>query len=102
MQWWQVWKHSWHIVGYVVHISGRSCLITNNTGGSKAKHFNPTNSIIMLDFLLHCWLYLSMAVFIFRPRGKESTKVWITQNIEKRKGNLLPKNEDISGGKAHT
>ena len=37
-----------------------------------------------------------------RPRGKESTKVRITQKNRKRKGKLLLKNEEISGGKAHT
>ena len=32
----------------------------------------------------------------------ESTEVWITQNNGKRKRKLLPKNEEISGKKAHT
>ena len=32
-----------------------------------------------------------------RPHGKESTEVRITQKMEN-----LPKNEEISGGKAHT
>ena len=36
-----------------------------------------------------------------RPRGKESTKLWITQKM-KRKGKLILKNEEISEGKAHT
>ena len=39
---------------------------------------------------------------INRPRGKESTKVQITQNKGKDRGKLLPKIEDITVGKAHT
>jgi hypothetical protein len=37
-----------------------------------------------------------------RPRGKESTKVRITQKNRKRKRKLLPKFEVISGRKVHT
>ena len=36
----------------------------------------------------------------FRPRGKCRSSY--NTNIGKRKGNLLPKNEEISGGKSHT
>ena len=35
-----------------------------------------------------------------RPRGKESTKVQITQNMGKERENL-PKIEEISAGKSH-
>jgi len=37
----------------------------------------------------------------FRQGGKESTEVQITRNKGKGKGKLLPKIEEISGGKAH-
>ena len=39
---------------------------------------------------------------LFRPRGKESTKVRITQNKGKEMEKLLPKIEEISNGKTHT
>ena len=39
---------------------------------------------------------------ICRPRGKESTKVRITQNKGKEREKLIPKIEEISDGKTHT
>ena len=49
-------------------------------------------------------VYIEVAMFIIRKRpcGKEGTEVRITQKNRKRKGKLLLKNEEISGGKAHT
>ena len=37
-----------------------------------------------------------------RPHGKESTDVRVTQKMGGKKGKTLNKNEEISGGKAHT
>ena len=50
----------------------------------------------LLLILLEILIYKVKSILM--SRGKESTEVRITQN----KGKLLPKNEVISGGKAHT
>ena len=36
-----------------------------------------------------------------RSCGKESTEVWLIQKNRKRKGKLLPENEETSGQKSH-
>ena len=54
-----------------------------------------TNYIGRID--LYCY-YLTFNSF--RPCGKESTEVWITQKIGKRENS--PENKGISRQKAHT
>ena len=37
----------------------------------------------------------------WKPHGKKSTKLWITQGMGKEWGNSYRENEEISGRKAH-
>jgi hypothetical protein len=63
--------------------------------------YSETSSLTFLvRVILFCSIFHVICTLV--PCGKETTKVQITQKNGKRKEKLLPKNEKISGGKAHT
>ena len=43
------------------------------------------------------FFFFNIIALLERPRGKESTKVWITQKVGKEKGVSYQKNKEISG-----
>ena len=53
-------------------------------------------------FLFLYYIQQKFYFLIKRPCGKKNTKVRITQKNRKRTRKLIPKNEEISGQKAHT
>ena len=56
-------------------------------------HTEFIQGFMKLDFPLS---YGKMLLYTYRPRGKESTEVRITQKIGKGRGNSNRKNEEIS------